>query len=129
MRWLGVDPGEARVGIAACDPEERVAVALEVVPASAAFPAIRAIAQREEIGGIVVGLPISLDGVERAPAEAARKFGARLAKLGLPVEFEDERMSTVEAGVGRRGEARDDIAAAIVLQRFLDRRRQSGGST
>lgn len=123
MRWLGIDPGEARVGLAACDPEERVAVALEVVPASAAFPAIRAIAQREEIGGFVVGLPVSLDGVERAPAEAARKFGARLAKLGLPVEFEDERMSTVEAGEGRRGEARDDIAAAIVLQRFLDRRR------
>jgi putative pre-16S rRNA nuclease len=129
MRWLGIDPGEARVGIAACDPEERVAVALEVVPASAAFPAIRAIAQREEIGGIVVGLPVSIDGVERAQAESARKFGARLATLGLPVEFEDERGSTLQAGEGRPGEARDDIAAAIVLQRFLDRRRELGAST
>ena len=46
MRWLGVDPGSVRVGLAACDPEERVAVPIEVVPATAAFPAIRAIVRR-----------------------------------------------------------------------------------
>src|SRR5665811_1580593 len=65
LRWLGIDPGEARVGIAACDPKERVAVPLEIVPAAAAFPAIRSIASREEVGGIVIGLAVSLDGVQR----------------------------------------------------------------
>ena len=80
MRWLGVDPGEARVGIAACDDEERVAVPLEVVPASAAFPAIRTIAGREEIGGIVVGLALSLDGTAGPQAMRARKLGDRIAR-------------------------------------------------
>lgn len=104
-----------------------MAVPLEVVPASAAFPAIRAIAKREEAGGIVVGLPISLDGVERAPAEAARRLGARLARaLDLQVEYQDERLSSRAAGPVGRGRARDDIAAALLLQVFIDRRRNTG---
>jgi putative Holliday junction resolvase len=130
MRWLGVDPGSVRVGIAACDPEERIAVPLEVVPGAAAFPAIRAIALREGVGGIVMGLPVSLDGVERRPAELARKLGARLARdLGLPVYYEDERLTSIAAqrtpvGIDPRSSrgARDDIAAALLLQQFLDRR-------
>ena len=127
MRWLGVDPGEARVGIAACDEEERVAVPLEVAPASAAFPAIRAIAAREGVGGIVVGLPLLLDGREGAAAAAARALGERLARrLELPVEYEDERLTSVAAERGgKRDEDRDDIAAALLLQQFIDRRRKT----
>ena len=124
MRWLGVDPGSVRVGVAACDPEERVAVPIEIVPASAAFPAIRAIVKREEIGGIVVGLPRTLEGVEGEAARAARKLGERLTRLGLPVEYEDERLTSVAAERGMpRGESADDIAAALLLQQFIDRRR------
>ena len=124
VRWLGVDPGAARVGIAACDPEERLAVPLEVVPASAAFPAIRAIARREGIAGIVVGLPRSLDGSEGVAAVAARKLGERLRRLGLPLEYEDERLSSVAAErEAPRGAAMDDVAAALILQQFIDRRR------
>ena len=127
MRWLGIDPGEARVGIAACDPDERVAVPLEVVPASAAFPAIRAIARREEIGGIVVGLPRLLSGEEGAAAAAARALGERLrSRLELPVEYEDERLTSVAADrVTPRGRDSDDLAAALLLQQFLDRRRNT----
>ena len=124
MRWLGVDPGSVRVGLAACDPEERVAVPIEVVPATAAFPAIRAIVRREEIGGIVIGLPRTLEGVEGEAARAARKLGDRLARLELPIEYEDERLTSVAAE--RRappGESADDIAAALLLQQFIDRRR------
>jgi len=126
MRWLGVDPGGARVGIAACDDEERVAVPIEVVPASAAVPAIRSHAAREQVGGIVVGLPISLDGSEGPSAAAARRLGERVRRvLGLPVEYEDERFTSVAAGEpGRGGRPRDDIAAAILLQQFIDRRRR-----
>ncbi len=124
MRWLGVDPGSVRVGVAACDPEERVAVPIEIVPASAAFPAIRAIVRREEIGGIVIGLPRTLEGVEGEAARAARKLGERLTRLGLPVEYEDERLTSVAAERGMpRGESADDIAAALLLQQFIDRRR------
>ena len=128
MRWLGVDPGERRVGIAACDPEERVAVPLEVVPASAAFPAIRSIVARERIGGVVVGLPLLLRGGEGAAARMARRLGGRIERaLRLPVEYEDERFTTAAAereGGGDR--PRDDIAAALILQQFIDRRRREG---
>ena len=124
MRWLGVDPGSVRVGLAACDPEERVAVPIEIVPASAAFPAIRAIARREEIGGIVIGLPRTLAGAEGEAAAAARKLGERLARLGLPIEYEDERLTSVAAEREMpRGESADDVAAALLLQQFIDRRR------
>lgn len=124
MRWLGVDPGSVRVGIAACDPEERVAVPIEIVPANAAFPAIRAIAQREEIGGIVIGLPRTLAGAEGEAVAAARKLGERLERLGLPIEYEDERLTSVAAGREMpRGESADDVAAALLLQQFIDRRR------
>lgn len=126
MRWLGVDPGTVRVGLAICDDQERLAVPLEIVPASAAVPAIRAIARREEVGGIVIGLPISLDGVERASAAAARKFGERIRRvLGLPVEYEDERWTTVAAEQDApRGRRSDDMAATLLLQQFIDRRRR-----
>ena len=126
MRWLGIDPGAVRVGIAACDPEERVAVPIEVVPASAAFPAIRSIARREEVGGIVVGLPRLLGGEEGSAAAAARALGERLrSRLDLPVEYEDERLTSVAAErstLSRR--ASDDLAAALILQQFIDRRRR-----
>ncbi len=128
MRWIGVDPGTKNVGIAISDPDERLAVTLEVVPANAAVPAIRAIAAREEAGGIVVGLPLRLDSSEGDAARGARRFGERLARVtGLPVEYEDEKLTSVEAD--RRtasvssGRPNDDVAAAILLQQFLDRRR------
>ena len=125
MRWIGVDPGGARVGIAICDENERVAVPVEIVPASVAVPAIRTIAQREGAGGIVIGLPVSLDGTERAAAAAARKLGERVRRiLELPVEYEDERLSSraVELTAGR-AKPSDDLAAAFLLQQFIDRRR------
>lgn len=128
MRWLGIDPGEARVGIAVSDPEGRFAVPLEVVPAGAAFPAIRAIAQREQVVGIVVGIARLPSGDEGDAARMARRLGERLRRaLRLPVEYEDETLTSAAAealarGHTRRGRASDDVAAAIILQQFLDRR-------
>ncbi len=134
MRWLGVDPGGVRVGIAACDEEERVAVPIEVVPASAAFPAIRGIARREGVGGIVIGLAVSMDGTEGPQADLARKLGARLEReLELPVMYEDERLTSTAAERdpfgGRTRGPRDDVAAALILQQFIDRRRRAPGGT
>lgn len=127
MRWLGVDAGEARVGIAISDPDGRYAIPLEVVPANAAFPAIRAIVTRELVGGIVVGLARLPSGDEGDAARMARRLGGRLERLGLPVEYEDETLTTQQADAlaarsGGSGGPTDDIAASLILQQFLDRR-------
>jgi len=126
VRWLGVDAGEARVGIAISDPEGRYALPLEVVPANAAFPAIRAIASREQVVGIVLGLARLPSGDEGDAARMARKLGARLECLGVPVEYEDETLTSQQAesvagGMGSRRRPSDDIAASLILQQFLDR--------
>ena len=131
MRWLAVDPGEARVGLAICDPEERVAVPLEVVPASAAFPAIRAIVDREEVGGVVIGLPLLPSGDEGDAVAMARRLGKRIARaLDVTLVYEDERLTSAaaeaqarEGGSGARPS--DDLAASILLEQFLRRRRDA----
>ncbi|MEX2445750.1 MAG: Holliday junction resolvase RuvX [Dehalococcoidia bacterium] len=128
MRWLAVDTGGARVGLAICDPEERVAVPLEVVPASAAFPAIRTIVARDAVEGVVLGLALTPRGREEESAVRARRLGERIAtRLGLPVEYEDEHLTSVEAERLARGSRRpaDDLAATLILQQFLERRREA----
>ncbi|MQA00504.1 MAG: Holliday junction resolvase RuvX [Dehalococcoidia bacterium] len=131
VRWLAVDPGERRVGLAVCDPDERVAVPLEIVPADAAFPAIRSIVAREGIEGIVMGLPLTLRGDEGEAVRMARRLGARIVRqLAVPLEYEDERHTTSEAErLAGRDRPSDDLAAAILLQQFIDRRRAAGGRT
>ena len=106
---------------------------LEIVSASAAYPAIRAIATREAVEGIVMGLPLHMGGGEGDSAAMARRLGERIAKgLGLPVEYEDERLTSSAAeglmapSGGRRGgpeKPSDDLAAVLILEQFLARRR------
>ena len=132
MRWLGVDAGEARVGIAISDPDGRYSLPLEVVPASAACPAIRAIVEREQIDGIVLGIARHRSGEEGEAAEMARRLGRRLSKLGVPVEYEDETLTSQGAAWASQTAGRlpgapvDDIAASLILQQFLDRRARQG---
>ena len=143
MRWVGVDPGGARVGIAVCDDDERIAVPVEVVPASVAVPAIRTVATREHAYAPLLSRaqqpppprPTPAPPLWRrqrrrlvAAAAAGRRLGERVRRvLGLPVEYEDERLSTAaaERSVGRSRPS-DDIAAAHILQQFIDRRRREG---
>jgi putative Holliday junction resolvase len=132
-RLLGVDFGSVRIGLAVSDPDRKLAFPLEVrqrrgPEADAAF--FRALAAREEVGGLVVGLPVHLDGREGTKAQEARAFGAWLAgQTGLPVVFCDERFTTVlaesalwEAGLTHKGrkERRDKVAAQMMLQAYLD---------
>ncbi len=126
VRWLGVDAGLARVGLAISDENEQFAVGLEIVPANAAYPAIRGIAAREGVGGIVIGLPLTMSGNEGEAARMARRLGDRVQRgLQLPVEYEDERLTSVEAErLGGTKRPTDDLAAVIILQQFLDRRRR-----
>jgi putative Holliday junction resolvase len=135
---MAVDPGSKRVGVALSDPSATIAQALTTVPAEpAATLAIRLaeLAQKHEAERIVVGLPRRLDGTRGPEAVAATELAARIRKAsGLPVELVDERLTTVAAdraliADGVRREKRklsvDRVAAALMLQAHLDRRRAS----
>lgn len=136
MRYLGVDIGKKRTGLAISDPTGLIARPLEVVAggadAAALGRALRPIVEREEVEGLVVGLPRRMGGEEGPEAVHARAVGVHLARaFGLPVEMWDERLSTVEAtdrlieaGLGReeRKDQVDKVAAALILQDFLDSR-------
>ncbi len=88
------------------------------------------LAAGEEAAGVVLGLPLNMDGSEGAQAAAAREFGERLAARGLAVEYEDERLTSWEAGeqLGGRADRRsgvlDSTAARLILQQYLDARRK-----
>jgi putative Holliday junction resolvase len=145
VRILGLDVGERRIGVAAADSETRVALPVGVVERSepaADAAAIARLMEEQKAEALVLGLPISLNGSLGPQARAVREFGDELvARLGLSVEYWDERLSTVEAQhrlappAGRkskggrstkRGRAPrgrlDAVAAAIILQSYLDRR-------
>lgn len=129
-RYLGVDCGSKRVGLAVSDAAGILASSLEVV-ARAEVPARVAVLVEElGIGGLVVGLPTGLSGEEGRSAEEARVLGAELAAAtGLPVRFVDERFTSrlaedalIETGMRRRRRRAtvDKVAAALILQGFLD---------
>jgi putative pre-16S rRNA nuclease len=133
MRSLGIDFGERRIGLAISDPDGRVAVPLTTLERAndrAAIHEIAEIARREEIGRLVLGEPVGLDGRRGPNAERVRRFGERLAQAcGLPVRLVDEALTTIEAaerlraaGIDpRRDPARlDAVAAQILLQEALD---------
>jgi len=134
-RILGLDPGTKRVGVALSDPTHMLATphtVLAAEPRSKLAEALRALCREKEVDRIVVGLPLRMDGDEGPAAEKARAFAAWVGgALDLPVEFWDERLSTVSAqnalieGGARREKRReviDMIAAQIVLQHYLDSR-------
>ena len=122
MRVLAIDHGNARAGVAVCDPTETITRPLDVIePPEPADAARVAAEQAAEL--IVVGLPISLDGSEGEQAALARAFAADLAReTDVPVETYDERLTTRMASeTARTGAAAapDSIAAAHLLDGFL----------
>jgi len=140
MRILGVDPGSKRVGVAVSDPTATIAQALITIPAEPArtlATRLAQIARTHEAERIVVGLPRRLDGTRGPEAAAAEALASSIRKAsGLPVELVDERLSTVAAerslveGGMRREKRRltvDRVAAALMLQAHLDRRKSGVG--
>ena len=138
MRILAVDPGSKRVGLAISDPTATIAQALATVPAepsSSLARRILEIARTNDAARIVVGLPKRLDGSRGPEAMAAQTLAGALRKeSGLPVELVDERLTTVAAersliAAGVRRDKRrlsvDRVAATLMLQAHLDRRRAS----
>ena len=139
MRALGVDLGTRRVGLALSDSDGRVATALEVLERSGSeaqdHAAIAAVAAEREVEILVVGLPLSLDGSMGPAARAARAEVGRLAAaVDVPVETHDERLTTASAEKhlrsgalpgARRRRVVDMVAAAVLLQSWLDARRRA----
>lgn len=129
-RVLGLDYGSRRVGVAVSDPLRITAGALEVVDRERAVTRVTELVDELEVTRIVLGFPRSLAGGEGPAAAAVRRFAAEIeAATGLSVTLVDERFSTVsaersmrEAGARRRTrrESLDKVAAAIILQGFLD---------
>ena len=137
-RLLGVDLGTKTIGLALSDVERSIATPLETLKRTKFTPdaqAIRAIASRFQVGALVVGLPLNMDGSEGPRAQATRSFARNLKPvLDLPILFWDERLSTAavtralidaDASRARRGELVDKMAAAYILQGALDRLRQA----
>ena len=129
---MGVDYGTRRIGIALSDQLHITAQPFRVVEADELDVKIAEIIVESDVERIVVGMPTHLAGRNDAAASAAEGFAAHLASLtGLPVETVDERFTTVaaqsvliESGVSRqaRKDVVDKVAAALLLQRWLDAR-------
>jgi putative holliday junction resolvase len=125
MRILAIDHGEARAGTAICDPSGTIVRPLGVVSPPEPGELAR-VAREQDAELIIVGLPVSLDGVEREQAAAARAFAAELAAVAaVPVEVHDERLTTRMATESSRGGASapaDALAAAHLLESYLSAR-------
>jgi len=133
---IGLDVGTKTVGVAVCDPDWRVATPVETVKRTKFTQdaaRIRALAEARGAGGIVVGLPLNMDGSEGPRAQATRAFARNLAKVvDLPAAFWDERLSTVamerelialDTSRAKRAEMIDAAAASYILQGAIDRLR------
>lgn len=136
MRLLGLDLGEKTIGLALSDRLLSVASPYKTLKRgkfSADAPILDHIISVEGVGGLVVGLPLNMDGTDGPSAQSARAFGRNwAARSPLPLAFQDERLSTsavtrtlieADASRRRRGEVVDKMAAAYILQGALDRLR------
>jgi putative holliday junction resolvase len=135
---LGLDPGDARIGVARCDPSGFLATPVETVRRGRGDLArLARLVAEEGAVEVVVGLPRSLSGGEGPAAAKVRDFAAALARRIAPVAVRlyDERLTTVSAEAmlrdrGRKGAKRravvDQAAAVLILQQALDRERTTG---
>ncbi len=136
-RLISVDWGEVRIGLALSDESQFLATPLETLVRRPGkrfpMPRFSALIAEHRPVGVVVGLPLTGEGREEASAVSARELAGTIGeRTGLPVELWDERMSTARAlglireqgGTTRgRREDVDALAAAVLLQHFLDARR------
>lgn len=135
QRLLGLDLGTKTIGTALSDTTWRVASPLENVRRrkfTQVFDDLAALIDRHGIGGLVIGLPVNMDGSEGPRCQATRAFAANvLQRRDLPICFQDERLSTaavermlvneMDTSRGRRSQVVDKLAAAYILQTLLDR--------
>ena len=136
LRLLGLDLGEKTIGLALSDTLLSIATPMQTLKRgkfSADAGQLDIIISAQGVGGLVVGLPLNMDGSDGPSAQSARAFARNwVARSTLPVVMQDERLSTsavtrtlleADASRRRRGEVVDKMAAAYILQGALDRLR------
>ncbi|MFM8639643.1 MAG: Holliday junction resolvase RuvX [Planctomycetota bacterium] len=134
MRYLAIDLGDRRTGLAAGDDVVRLVQPVEVLQVPRGPALLDALARAVDRHGpdaLVVGLPLNMDGTEGGAARSVREFGALIAeRTRLPVHYQDERLTSFEADerMARSGrthrekrELRDALAACAILEGFLAR--------
>ncbi|MGN0975772.1 MAG: Holliday junction resolvase RuvX [Gemmiger sp.] len=141
MKWIAVDYGESRTGVAECDAGEvlvtPITPQIEEKSMNKAAAAVAELAKEKGAGGIVLGLPRNMDGTEGKRAQKSRKLAEKLAEAaGLPVALWDERRTTVSASAilaandafgEKRRQRLDSVSAAVILESFLAWRHQHPG--
>lgn len=132
-RFIGIDPGDARIGVALSDELAMLAHPLETIPAGpSAVERIVLLAQTHGVEAVVIGLPRNMDGSSGTAAEKARALGAAIkTSVTCPLIFWDERLTTVaaerslhDAGMNAKKQRKviDQVAAQMILQSWLDSR-------
>ena len=133
-KLAGLDVGTKTIGVAVCDAGWHFAGPLETIRRTKFtkdLETLAAIVEREQIAGLVVGLPLNMDGTDSPRTQSTRAFARNLAKLtGLPIALWDERLSTaaveramiaIDISRTKRAAVIDQHAAAYILQGALDR--------
>jgi putative Holliday junction resolvase len=128
MRYLGIDFGTKRIGLALSDAGARIAFPHSVIHQGGnifIYDQVLAVLKRERVDSIVIGLPLGMDGSETQESGRVREFARELsAKTSLPIAFENEMFSSrmvEDAGVAK--EHVDEASAALVLQSYLDKKK------
>jgi len=130
---LGLDPGARRIGVAACDPERSLVTPVTTIhrdKLASDLAALFALYDARGCAGLVIGLPVNMDGTEGPRAQSARAFARNILKTrDIPIHLQDERLSSAAADDllaaaplkrGQRRARRDETAAAVILQSALD---------
>lgn len=129
-RVIGIDYGASRIGVAMSDESRRYVFPRKAVHhhgIGQAINGLRAVTEKEPVDLLVAGLPRSLDGTEGPQAQEVRTAVTSIATaLGLPLAFEDERLTSSYADRFKGGSfEQDSIAAATILESYLERTRRS----
>ena len=133
QRLLGLDLGTKTIGLALSDVSRTIATPLSTIVRkkfTQDAEALLALVARHDVGALVLGLPVSMDGTEGPRCQSTRSFAANLLKMtDIPIAFWDERWSTAavtrtlleaDASRARRAEVVDKLAAAYILQGAMD---------
>ena len=131
-RLMGLDVGTKTIGVALCDADWTIATPAKLIHRArfmADLELLRAFGAEQRVRGVVIGLPLNLDGSDSPTTQSVRAFARNAAPLGLPILLWDERWSTqavtralldADASRARRAELVDKMAAAYILQGAID---------
>ncbi|MFA5554110.1 MAG: Holliday junction resolvase RuvX [Phycisphaerae bacterium] len=131
MKYLAIDYGSKRTGLAVCDPTETICSPLGILDGSKnLIKSICKIIDDEKIEAVIIGMPFNMDGTKGPQAQAVEKFAAELKKnTAVPIDFCDERLSSfaaedkfadIDIKASKKRKPLDAVAAAEILQTFLE---------